>query len=75
MPFVRIAELRVDPELLERYTAALTEEIEQSVGSEPGVLAIHAVTDKDQPSHFRLFEIYADEAGYQAHIRSPHFLK
>lgn len=75
MPFVRIAELDIDPAQLDAYRAAVKEEIEQSVRTEPGVLAIYAVAEKDVPTRFHLLEIYRDHAGYEAHIASPHFLK
>ena len=72
---VRIAELEIDPAQLDNYTAAVKEEMEISVRTEPGVLGIYSVAEKDNPSKLRFFEIYADEAAYQAHIRSPHFRK
>jgi len=75
MPLVRIAELEIDPAQLGPYTAAVREEIGTSVRQEPGVLAIYAVADKDNPSKLRFFEIYADDAAYRAHLASPHFRK
>lgn len=74
-PLVRIAELRIKPQALERYTAAVREEIETSVRIERGVLAIYCVAEQDDPTSLRFFEIYADEKAYQAHIASPHFRK
>lgn len=73
MPVVRVAELDIDPAQLEPYKAAVREEIETSVRIEPGVLAIYAVAEKDNPAKLRLFEIYADDAAYDAHIASAHF--
>jgi uncharacterized protein (DUF1330 family)/quinol monooxygenase YgiN len=72
-PVVRIAELEIHPTQLERYLTIVKEEIETSVRVEPGVLAIHAVAERDSPHRLRFFEIYADEAAYQSHIQSPHF--
>jgi quinol monooxygenase YgiN len=74
-PYVRVAEIEVDPAHLEAYQAALSEEIDAAVRLEPGMLALHAVYDKDDPAHVTVFEIYADEAAYQAHLATPHFLK
>jgi len=74
-PLVRIAELEIDPAQLEKYKAAVKEEMEVSVRVEPGVLAIYSVALKEDESKLRFFEIYADEAAYQAHIASPHFRK
>jgi quinol monooxygenase YgiN len=74
-PFVRVAELEIDPAQLEGYTAAVKEEMETSVRVEPGVLAIYCVAEKDNPARLRFFEMYADEAAYKAHLESPHFQK
>ncbi len=72
-PFVRIAEIDVDPAHREAFIAAVTEEMDESVRVEPGVSAIYAVAERDDPSRFRFFEIYADEAAYEAHLASRHF--
>ena len=44
MPYVRLAELEIDPTQLESFKAAATEEIEASVRVELGVLALYAGT-------------------------------
>ncbi|WP_223796350.1 putative quinol monooxygenase [Sphingomonas nostoxanthinifaciens] len=74
-PVVRMAELDIDPAQLADYTAMLAEEIETSVKIEPGVLALNAVSVKDHPAQIRILEIYADEAAYERHLTTPHFLK
>ena len=75
MPYVRIAELEIDPAQLDAYKASVKEEMEASVRVEPGVLAIYAVAEKDNPTKLRFFEIYADEAAYNSHRESAHFKK
>ncbi len=74
-PLVRIAELEIDPAQADAYRTYLTEEIETSVRVEPGVLSLSAVAIKGQPNRIRIMEVYADERAYQAHLRTPHFLK
>ena len=74
-PLVRIAELEIEPAQLEQYKAAVTEEIQTSIRVEPGVLAIYSVAIRDNPTHLRFFEIYADESAYRRHLDSPHFKK
>jgi quinol monooxygenase YgiN len=75
MPYVRIAELRIDPAHLAAFTAIVTEEMADAVRLEPGVHALHAVADRDDPCFLRFFEIYADEAAYHTHRQTPHFQK
>ncbi len=72
---VRLAELEIYPDQLNAYKAALKEEIEASIRTEPGVLILYAVSLKAHPEQIRLFEIYRDAASYQAHLQSPHFKK
>ena len=74
-PFVRVADIDVDPAQREAFISAVTEEMDESVRVEPGVLALYAVAEKDVPSRLRFFEIYADESRYEAHLESPHFRK
>jgi len=74
-PVIRIAELEIDPAQLEAYRSALSEEIEASVRLEPGVLALNAVSIDDAPAQIRLLEVYASQAAYEAHLKTPHFLK
>ncbi|WP_461147091.1 putative quinol monooxygenase [Spirosoma pulveris] len=72
---VRMAKIVVDSVQLEHYKILLKEEIEASVRLEPGVLTLYAMTEKDNPTHITILEIYADSAAYKAHIQTPHFLK
>ena len=74
-PYVRIAEIEVDPAQLESYQRAVAEEIEDSIRLEAGVLTLYAVADKDHPVHIRIFEIYANMDAYKAHLETPHFKK
>ncbi len=74
-PLVRLAELEIDPAQLANYQAALKEEIEASIRVEPGVLTLYAVAEKENPTHIRIFEMYADADAYKAHLESPHFKK
>jgi quinol monooxygenase YgiN len=74
-PVIRIAELEIDPAQLGRYKALLAEEIAASVGVEPGVLFPYAVSVSGSPEQIRIIEGYADQAAYEAHLQTPHFLK
>jgi quinol monooxygenase YgiN len=74
-PFVRVADIEVDPAQREAFISAVKEEMDEALRLEPGVLAIYALAEKDVPSRLRFFEMYADEAAYNAHLESPHFRK
>jgi 4-carboxymuconolactone decarboxylase len=57
---VRLAKLVIDSAQLENYKAFLKEEIETSVRLEPGVLTLYALSEKNNPTHITILEIYAD---------------
>ena len=36
---------------------------------------MYSVTDKDDPAHVFVFEMYADAEAYKAHLETAHFKK
>jgi quinol monooxygenase YgiN len=72
-PYVRVAEIEIDPAQLEAYQAAVKEQIEASVRLEAGVLALYSVADKENLSHITVFEIYTDVEAYKTHLETAHF--
>ena len=74
-PYVRIAEIEINPAQLENYNLAVKDIVEISVREEPGVLALYAVSIKDDSTNIRVFEIYADVDAYKAHLETAHFKK
>lgn len=73
--YMRIARIIVDSAQLDNYKAALREGMATAVKKESGVISLSAVYDKRHPTHVTVFEIYADENAYKAHIQTAHFLK
>ena len=74
-PYVRVAEIEIDPTQIEPYRAAAKEQIEAAVRLEPGVLALYSVADKENPSRVWVFEMYADVDAYKSHLETAHFQK
>jgi Uncharacterized conserved protein len=72
---VRLAKIKVEASQLEKYNAALKEQMNAAVRIEPGVLTYYAVADKSDPSNITILEIYADIGAYNSHIATPHFKK
>ena len=73
--YVQVAEIEIDPAQLEAYKAAVKEHIETAVRAEPGVLVLYAMSEKDNPTHVRVFEIYRDTEAYKSHLETVHFKK
>ena len=62
---VRLSKIEVYPEFLDEY----------SLLTEPGVLTMYAVGEKDNPCKVTILETYASKAAYEQHIASEHFQK
>ena len=73
--FALVVELHVKPTMRERFLEAIGENSAASVRDEPGCLRFDVVQDDADPDHFFLYEIYADDAAFQAHRQAPHFAK
>jgi len=72
---IRLAKIEVDPLQLDKYNSALKEQMTAAIRLEPGVLTYYALSDKHNPLHVTILEIYADTAAYQKHITTAHFKK
>jgi quinol monooxygenase YgiN len=72
---IRVARIKIDSAQVESYNTMLKEGIEAAIKLEPGVIALYAVHDKKDATNVTVFEIYASEDAYKAHILTPHFLK
>jgi quinol monooxygenase YgiN len=59
----------------EERLAELIEELTPPSRSEPGNLFYQAQRSVDDPQLFYLYEQYADETAYQAHMDSDHFTR
>lgn len=72
---VRLSKIEVYPEHLEEYMKFATEVGEISLRTEPGVLTMYAVAEKEDPCRITILETYASQAAYKSHIASKHFQK
>lgn len=72
---IRLSTVEVFPEYLDEYINFATEVGETSLLTEPGVLTMYAVSEKDNPCIITILETYASEGAYKSHIASPHFQK
>ena len=72
---VRLSKIQVHPDFLDEYMKYATEVGVISLETEPGVLTMYAVADKDNPSCITILETYSSQEAYQKHIASEHFRK
>lgn len=72
---VRLSKIEIFPEYVEEYMKFAIEVGEISLRTEPGVLTMYAVREKDNPCMVTILETYSSQKAYQQHIASKHFQK
>ena len=72
---VRLSKIEVYPQYLDEYMKFATDVGEISLRTEPGVLTMYAVGEKENPCKITILETYASREAYDKHIASAHFQK
>ena len=72
---VRLSKIQVKPEYLDEYMKYAVEVGTISLETEPGVLTMYSVADKEPPCNITILETYASQEAYKSHIASEHFQK
>lgn len=72
---IRLSKVEVDPAYLDEYMRYATEVGEISLRTEPGVLTMYALQEKENPCNITILETYASQEAYRKHIASAHFQK
>lgn len=72
---VRLSKIEVYPQYLDEYMKFAVEVGAQSLRTEPGVITMYAMADKENPCQITILETYASQEAYKSHIASAHFQK
>lgn len=72
---VRLSKIKVNPAYLDEYMSYAVEVGTASLMTEPGVLTMYAVADKENPCNITILETYSSQEAYKSHIASEHFQK
>lgn len=72
---IRLSKVEVDPAYLDEYIRFASEVGETSLRTEPGVLTMYALQEKDNPCIITILETYVSQEAYRNHIASTHFQK
>lgn len=73
--YVIIAPIQIKEGHKEQYVAGIKENASGAVNDEPGCLRFDVIQDADDGNRIWVYEIYKDEAAFQAHTQAPHYLK
>jgi len=66
-------DFEIKPEHVETFRVAVLRNARASVADEPGCLRFDVLDALPRAPRFFLYEIYVDEAAFQAHLATPHF--
>jgi autoinducer 2-degrading protein len=67
--------INIKPGCAEEFTEASFGDAQGSVRDESGCFRFDILKDAENPNRFYLYEVYRDEAAFQAHLETPHFKK
>ena len=73
--YVITVEFRIHEDRVEAFREAMLANARSSVDREPGCQQFDVCFDPADPRRVFLYELYTDEAAFQAHLASAHFLE
>src|SRR4030095_15945129 len=73
--YVIVAPLQIKPGYKDQFIEAVVEDARSSAANEPGCLRFDVIQDANDANRIWLYEVYKDEAAFQAHLQAPHLLK
>lgn len=59
----------------QEFIEAMLDDAKGSLNNEPGCLRFDVIQDASDPNRIWLYEVYKDEAAFDAHRQAPHFIK
>lgn len=65
--------LRIKADSVDRFMAEALKNGKAARETEPGCKQFDVVVDPNDPTKVMLYEVYADEAAFEAHQQTPHF--
>ena len=73
--FVMLVHVEIKPGEVERFMPLLLENAKASRETEPGCRQFDIVVNNEDPTKVVFYEVYDNEAAFQAHQQTPHFKK
>lgn len=73
--FVIVVDFEIARESTHAFMALIRENAEASLRDEPGCRQFDVCVDETDPACVFLYEVYDDEAAFEAHTRSAHYAR
>jgi (4S)-4-hydroxy-5-phosphonooxypentane-2,3-dione isomerase len=70
-----IVSLRVKPDQRDKFLAAAEDDSICSPRDEPGCLRFDVLQDQQDANHFFFYEVYRDQAAFEAHTQAAHYAR
>ncbi len=72
---VLVVKFQLKPEYREQFLQLAREDAHGSNHDEPNCLQFDVAQDEADPNRIYFYEVYTDEAGFQEHLKTPHFAR
>ncbi len=73
--YIIIAPIQIKEGHKQEFIEAMLDDAKGSLHNEPGCLRFDVVQDAGDSDRIWLYEVYQDEAAFDAHREAPHFIK
>jgi autoinducer 2-degrading protein len=73
--FVLMVTVKVKPEKRQQFLEVIEDDSICSVRDEPGCLRFDVLQDNADPNTYYFYEVYQDEAAFEAHGQTPHLAR
>jgi len=73
--FALVVKIRIKPDCIGEFMAAVQENGKAARETEPGCRTFDILVDPNDATSAMLYEVYDDEAAFEAHQNTPHFKK
>ncbi len=73
--YIIVEPIQIKEGFKEQFTKGMTENARSAVNDEQGCLRFDVVQDANDDHRIWIYEVYEDEAAFQVHTQSPHFIK
>lgn len=67
--------VKIKPDKVDQFLSVIEDDSICSVRDEPGCVRFDVLQDQSDPLQYYFFEVYRDEAGFQAHTQTPHLAR
>ena len=67
--------VKIKPDKLDQFLSVIEDDSICSVRDEPGCVRFDVLQDTSDALQYYFYEVYVDEAGFEAHTKTPHLAR